>query len=199
MGFRLRLGCAAPANCPVIAPAPSASAPAPSQEQCCDWVEIGCCLGRERMNRPRRAVRRFDEDGRRAVSGVWTYQKDAEGLRLRRCMAGVRPPARLSPRTGSGDEGDGCKRKPSQKPEQRISAVRKRRSGEGFRNAGPASSPARLNRPGVNYPSATATSTAAISNGRSAQGAAIPRRLGERAKSTRSTRSGWALWMGGNG
>jgi hypothetical protein len=29
------------------------------------------------------------------VSGVWTYEKDAEGLRLRRRMAGVRPPARF--------------------------------------------------------------------------------------------------------
>ena len=45
----------------------------------CDWVEIGCCWDRERMSGPGWTVQRIDEDGRRAVSGAWTYERDSRG------------------------------------------------------------------------------------------------------------------------
>ena len=80
------------------------------------------------MSCPVWTARRIDEDGRRTVSGVWTYQRT---LRRSGCA-------------GAWEE----------------SGLRR-----GY-HPDPALSPARLQRPGVRNLSATATSTAAFSNGR---------------------------------
>ena len=79
VGFYLRLGGVPPAERPVSAPGPPLRLRLSSQEQSCDWVETRSCWDRERMSRPGWTARRIDEDGRRAVSGVWTYERTLKG------------------------------------------------------------------------------------------------------------------------